>query len=157
MNDLKTRSRWFRKAIVLGLIGVLGMYLLSFSASRPTNLGVTNGQLAELPNTPNGVSSQTGSPEQHMEPIKMSGSAAEEMQRIKLAIESQPRAKIVDQDSHYLHAEFTSLIFRFVDDVEFFIDDKDKVIQFRSASRVGHSDLGANRRRMNLLCEKINQ
>ena len=92
-----------------------------------------------------------------MKPLQMSGTAAEEMQRIKRVIEAQPRAKIVEQDSHYLHAEFTSMIFRFVDDVEFFIDDKDKVIQFRSASRVGHSDLGANRRRMNLLCEKINQ
>jgi uncharacterized protein (DUF1499 family) len=59
-----------------------------------------------------------------------------------------PRLKIVTESGDYLHAEATSLIFRFVDDVEFFVDREAKVIHFRSASRVGHSDLGVNRARM---------
>lgn len=92
-----------------------------------------------------------------MDPIPIKASNAKEMQRIVAAVNTMPRSKIVEQDSQYLRAEFTSMIFRFVDDVEFFIDDKEKVIQFRSASRIGYSDLGANRRRMNLLCEKLNQ
>ena len=47
----------------------------------------------------------------------------------------------------FLHIEFTSKIFRFIDDVEFYFD-KPGVIHFRSASRIGHSDMGVNRDRM---------
>ncbi|HEY9596037.1 MAG TPA: DUF1499 domain-containing protein, partial [Cyanophyceae cyanobacterium] len=36
----------------------------------------------------------------------------------------------------------------FVDDVEFFLDDNANVIQVRSASRLGESDLGVNRKRI---------
>ena len=48
----------------------------------------------------------------------------------------------------YLHYEFTSLLLRFVDDVEFLFDEATKTVHFRSASRTGYSDLGVNRRRM---------
>jgi uncharacterized protein (DUF1499 family) len=63
-------------------------------------------------------------------------------------IASLPRAKVMTDSDTYLHVEFRSLVFRFVDDVEFLADDDAKVIHVRSASRVGHSDLGANRRRI---------
>ena len=59
-----------------------------------------------------------------------------------------PRAKLVEEDEDYLHYEFTSLLLRFVDDVEFVFDDATRTIHFRSASRTGYSDLGVNRRRM---------
>ena len=83
-----------------------------------------------------------------MEPIPYDGSPAEAIQRITSIIEAEPRTKIVTQRPDYIHAEFTSALFRFVDDVEFLFDAEKKVIHFRSASRVGYSDLGANRRRM---------
>ena len=51
-------------------------------------------------------------------------------------------------DDRTLTAEYRSLIFRFIDDVDFLLDEKEGVIHFRSASRVGYSDLGANRKRM---------
>ncbi len=133
------------------------MYFLSFTAKRPPKLGVKNGQFLPLSESPNGVSTQSPRPGQQMAPIPYTGTDSKEMEKIVKAVNSMPRCQITEQDSHYMRAEFTSLIFRFVDDVEFFIDDKEKVIQFRSASRVGYSDLGANRRRMNLLCEKIKQ
>ena len=150
-------SRWLRKILTLVLIGASGMFFLSFSSKSPDNLGVKNGRFLPLPDSPNGVSTQATATSQRMEPIPFTGNAAEEMKRIVAAVNSVPRSKIVQQDSHYLRAEFTSLLFRFVDDVEFFIDDKDNVVQFRSASRIGYSDLGVNRRRMDLLSEKIKQ
>jgi uncharacterized protein (DUF1499 family) len=58
------------------------------------------------------------------------------------------RVEIIENRDNYLHAEFTSLIFRFVDDVEFLIDAPNGVIQVRSASRKGYSDMGVNRRRV---------
>jgi uncharacterized protein (DUF1499 family) len=156
-NHPPRHFRWLRKILILALVGVSGMYFLNFSAKRPANLGVKNGRFAPLAEMPNGVSTQSSKPDQQMDPIPFTGSNSKEMQRIVAAVTSMPGSKIVEQDSHYLRAEFTSRIFRFVDDVEFFIDDKEKVIQFRSASRIGYSDMGVNRRRMNLLCEKINQ
>ena len=69
--------------------------------------------------------------------------------------ENWSRATLTDEAESYLRYEFTSLIFRFVDDVEFFVDDVGEVIHFRSASRVGYSDLGANRRRMNQIKKEL--
>ncbi len=67
---------------------------------------------------------------------------------MKAAIATLRRTKLVEEDESYLHFEFTSLIMRFVDDVEFLFDDESKTIHFRSASRTGYGDLGVNRRRM---------
>ncbi len=57
------------------------------------------------------------------------------------------RSRIVISEKLYLHVEFTSAFFRFVDDVEFLLDDEKKLIHVRSASRVGNSDFGVNRKR----------
>lgn len=70
------------------------------------------------------------------------------MRKLTAAIQSMPRRKIVIATENYLHVEFSSAIFRFVDDVEFFLDDATQTIHFRSASRLGYSDLGVNRKRM---------
>ncbi len=59
-----------------------------------------------------------------------------------------PRTRLIREDDFYLHYEVTSLLFRFVDDVEFLFDDPTRTIRFRSASRTGYGDLGVNRRRM---------
>jgi uncharacterized protein (DUF1499 family) len=67
---------------------------------------------------------------------------------LKTVLTTLPRTKLVDEDESYLHYEFTSLLLRFVDDVEFLFDEATKTIHFRSASRLGHSDFGVNRKRM---------
>lgn len=70
------------------------------------------------------------------------------MQRLIQVIRGMKRARITTVRERYLHAEFTSLIFRFVDDVEFLLEEETHTIHLRSASRVGASDLGVNRRRV---------
>ena len=67
---------------------------------------------------------------------------------LKTVIASLPRTKLVEEDEAYLRYEFTSLLLRFVDDVEFVFDEETNTIQFRSASRTGYGDFGVNRRRM---------
>jgi uncharacterized protein (DUF1499 family) len=67
---------------------------------------------------------------------------------VKMIVGGLPRTKLIQEEDAYLHYEFTSLLLRFVDDVEFLFDDEVKTIHFRSASRVGYGDLGVNRRRM---------
>ena len=122
--------------------------VMSGVSRRPTQLGVHEGRLAACPATPNCVSTQADGPPHAIEPIRFTGSGAEAMRGLRSIIERQPRARIITAGANYLHAEFTSLIFRFVDDVECVVDTNDQAIHFRSASRVGRSDLGANRRRM---------
>lgn len=66
-----------------------------------------------------------------------------------------PRTRIVEESENYLRVEFTTAIMRYVDDVEFLIDDSAGVVHFRSASRVGYSDMGANRKRMTAFKEAL--
>ena len=77
------------------------------------------------------------------------------MEHLRQLIQQMPRSKVVKSTDTYLHAEFTSPLFRFVDDAEFSFDTKRDEIHFRSASRVGYSDLGANRDRMNAIREQF--
>lgn len=134
--------------VVVILLPIVGLATLSLLARRPTNLGVVEGKLAPCPDTPNCVGTQATDAEHHAEPIPFAGDRATSLARMKRVLAALPRCRIVTATDDYLHAECTSLLFRFVDDVEFYFDDTDQTIQFRSASRVGRSDLGVNRARM---------
>lgn len=123
-------------------------HLFSFSGTRPANLGVKDGQLLACPGTPNCVNSQSTDPKSQIEPIAYTDSAQQAIDRLKTIIEAQPRAKIISAEGSYVYAEFTSALMGFVDDVEFYLDEAAGVIHVRSASRLGQSDLGVNRKRV---------
>jgi uncharacterized protein (DUF1499 family) len=78
----------------------------------------------------------------------MSEDAAGSWKRLQQIIAGLPRTRIISVDERYLHVEMTSAFFRFVDDVEFLLDPEAGVIHVRSASRLGYSDLGVNRKRI---------
>lgn len=124
--------------------------MFSFSGTRPTNLGVNDGKLAACPDTPNCVSSQTDSAdaEHYIAPLSLSGSAQEAIAKLQSIIESMERTEIITTTDTYLYAEFTSALMGYVDDVEFFADAANQTIHVRSASRLGRSDLGVNRKRV---------
>ena len=67
-----------------------------------------------------------------------------------------PRVEIVTKTDNYLHAEATSQLLRFVDDLEIRVDEAERLIHIRSASRVGHSDLGVNRQRVESIRKLFN-
>jgi uncharacterized protein (DUF1499 family) len=134
--------------IVVGLFPVVFLASKSLMSSRPNDLGVTNGQLAGCGNAPNCVSTEATDDDHSVAPLTFEGTAKEAMTRLKSVIENMPRTVIVTTDETYLHAEFTTLIFRYTDDVEFQINAEESIIQIRSASRTGYSDLGANRNRV---------
>ncbi len=135
-------------ASLVVLSPVIALAVLSALATKPKNLGATNGRLAPCPNSPNCVSTQHADSQHAIEAIVFDGQPEDAMRRLKAVLAAIPRMEIITETDNYLHAEATSLIFRFRDDVEFVIDEQENVIHFRSASRVGHSDLGANRVRM---------
>ena len=145
-----------RNVIIVFILSLIGLFGLSMTSKRPTNLGVNDGRLATCPETPNCVSTQATDPEKKIDPMPFNGPPSETISKIKETVAlNWPRASLISETKHYLHYEFKSLIFRFIDDVEFFLDDKSSVVQFRSASRVGHSDLGINRKRMIQIVESL--
>lgn len=131
--------------------------LFSFSGERPDNLGVTMGKLSPCPNSPNCVSSQAEETDKKhkIEPLRYKTSAKRAFTHLKEIIEETENAKVIKSDAHYLYAEFTSSLMGYVDDVEFFLDRKSDVIQVRSASRLGQSDLGVNRKRIEEIRSKF--
>ena len=126
----------------------LGILVAGCTGSRPMTLGVHDGKLAPCPASPNCVSSQSTDKDHAVEPIPFSGTSAETMADLKKILSGIPRARTVTATETYLHAEFTSALFRFVDDVEFWFDDRTRTIHLRSASRAGRPDLGVNRKRV---------
>ena len=133
------------------------MAIFSFSGTRPTNLGMNNGQFAACPNSPNCVLSQApvSDTEHYIAPLAYTGTATEAIGKLTSVIQSAGNAQIVQSTDRYIYAEFTSKLMGFVDDVEFFVDDSAKVIQVRSASRLGQSDLGVNRKRIEEVRSKL--
>jgi uncharacterized protein (DUF1499 family) len=118
------------------------------SRGRPANLGVTDGKLSPCPDSPNCVSSQSSDNKRYTEPLRYQGTLAEARDRLVSVLYSIRHSTVVTVQEKYIHAEFTSRLFRFVDDVEFYFDDNHKTIHLRSASRIGYSDLGVNRKRI---------
>ncbi|MCC5609098.1 DUF1499 domain-containing protein [Nostoc sp. CHAB 5834] len=126
-----------------------------FAGKRPNNLGISNGKLAPCPNSPNCVSSQSTDETHKIAPLTFTSSPEEAISNLKQIIESLPKTKIITESQDYLYAEFKSALLGFVDDVEFYLDRNANVIQVRSASRLGQSDLGVNRQRIETIRAKL--
>ncbi|MCC5630035.1 DUF1499 domain-containing protein [Nostoc sphaeroides] len=126
-----------------------------FAGKRPNNLGISNGKLAPCPNSPNCVSSQSTDAVHKIAPLTFTSTTEEAISNLKQIIESLPRTKIITESQDYLYAEFKSALLGFVDDVEFYLDRNANVIQVRSASRLGQSDLGVNRQRIETIRAKL--
>ncbi|TVP65752.1 MAG: DUF1499 domain-containing protein [Leptolyngbya sp. LCM1.Bin17] len=120
-----------------------------FSGQRPSNLGVKDGKLAPCPSSPNCVISQ-GSPDADhaIAPLQYDGDPSAAMEKLVAVVKAMPRTTIIEQTNDYLYAEFASQLMGYVDDVEFYLDPAASAIQVRSASRLGQSDLGVNRKRI---------
>jgi len=136
----------------MGFEWLLGFFLAvclfgGCGGSRPSNLGVKDNRLSPCPSSPNCVSSQSDQEKHRIDPIRFSSPPAGAMDRLKKVVRGMERTTVVSETSNYLHVEFRTFL-GFVDDAEFCLDENQKVIHLRSASRVGYWDLGVNRRRM---------
>ena len=117
-------------------------FLHSCAGDTPENLGVYENKLAPCPNSPNCVSSFATNAPHLVKPIKA------DLEKIERTLASLNNANIVDRSDNYIRAEFKSRFMGYVDDVEFLYDELENISHVRSASRVGYTDLGANRRRV---------
>jgi apolipoprotein D and lipocalin family protein len=113
--------------------------------------------ITSCPSTPNCVSSVDKGRKHFIEPLRFVGSAKDAQYRLLNILSELKLARVVTVEDNFIGAEFTSFVFRFIDDVEFYYDDPHKIIHVKSASRVGYSDLGANRRRVEKIRKLFNR
>ncbi len=146
------------KRILIGLIVVLLLILgvllhRRLVMSEPADLGARDARLAPCPDSPNCVSSFADDEAHRVAPLPLAGDPAAALEKLRGILEAMPRTTVVDAEDGYLRAEATSLVFRYVDDLEVLIDAEAGKIHLRSASRTGYSDLGVNRQRIEDLAE----
>lgn len=149
----------FLLAVLLGGVAIFALVrwlLVPIASPEPDNLGVQNGRFAPCPDAPNCVSTQAEQSVHLIEPIRYTAETAVVHQRLLQILDQMPRSTIIRTGPTYIHAEFRSPTWGFVDDVEFYIDEANQLIQFRSAARLGEGDLGANRARMEEIRERMN-
>ncbi len=141
------------KQFFLSILLMKTLVISACTGSLPPHLG----QFAPCPDSPNCVSTKATDEEHAIAPIAYDGTKETATKRLLAIVESLPRTQVVTEREDYLHVEFTSRILRFVDDVEFFLGEEAGLIHFRSASRMGRSDLGVNRKRMQDIRARFNK
>jgi uncharacterized protein (DUF1499 family) len=144
-----------RKASILAVCLLLLIPATSCGGKRPSSRGASGAQLAPCPSSANCVSSDASDPAHHVAPLALSASPEQFWLVLQEEVAHLPRTIVVEQTASYLHAECASAVFGFVDDLEVEHRPSADVVAIRSASRVGHSDLGVNRRRVERLREAL--
>ena len=134
--------------MAMGLFGLLGC-----AGTPPANLGVHNGMLTRCPASPNCIASQTENPQQRINAFTFTSDPTAAFSRLQETLASRKDTTIIEARPDYLRVEFRTALF--VDDGEFLLDRDHQVIHVRSASRLGYSDLGKNRARMEELRQQF--
>ncbi len=127
--------------MTVGLLAIMGC-----AGERPNNLGAKDGLLATCPTSPNCVSSQSADEKHRIVPLIFNGDPDAAFARLKGILARRSDTTITEELPGYLRVELRTALF--VDDGEFLLDRIRNVIQVRSASRIGYSDLGKNRSRL---------
>jgi uncharacterized protein (DUF1499 family) len=153
---LLSTLKWF--AIFVSAMAVLGIgagRLGWLQGHAPTDLGVRDGRLKAPSDKPNSVSSQAHLHPDHprlayatIEPLSVGSDSAVAMARIAATVSGMRGAQVVKHEPGYVYATFETKVMRYVDDVEFWFDPASGLVQVRSASRLGYSDRGVNRVRI---------
>jgi uncharacterized protein (DUF1499 family) len=152
-----TRKTGIRAASPFLAAAVAVLALTGCAGVGQTRAGLDQGSFLPCPDSPNCVSSLAGPGQAAILPFYYTGSSREEaLNRLVCILDSEPRCRIIsveelDNGSMYVHAEFRSALFRFVDDVEFLLPAGEALIHVKSASRLGYSDMGVNRERVERL------
>lgn len=165
---MKARRMW-RLALLVLVVTPLSFFILGqfglLKGQPPTDLGVRDGRLKAPSTTPNSVSSQArlwdGHPraeQAQIEPLALlQGDGPATLAALTRLLQVAPGATVVTAQPDYLYAQFTTPLMKYTDDVEFWWDRAQGVVQVRSASRLGKSDLGANRQRVEVLRQRLAQ
>lgn len=133
--------------VILVVILIAGLQMFIKNSVTPKNLGVENDMLAPVPKSPNAVSSQSTLDDYYVEPLPMKADVLLTKIALLRAVEIYGNSEVIIEEDHYIHIVFTTPRMKFRDDLELYIDEVLGVVHYRSASRVGYSDMGLNRQR----------
>jgi uncharacterized protein (DUF1499 family) len=150
---LLIRQKYFARLLCMKFKTIF--YLLVMTLSTATQ--ASEKQLPLCPSSPNCVSSQATDADHFIVPFKITGNVEQVWAALKKSLVSQSRTVITNETDDTLHAEATSLVFRFVDDIDVVLDANARLIHIRSASRTGYSDFGVNRKRVEMLRAQLQQ
>ncbi len=151
MSHLLTafRQRFLRSITFVILLTLISSFILPAATwAASSGLGVDNGHLTSCPASNNCVVSQNADPKHAIDPIAYHVDRDAARKTLLKVLTVVPRTEVIEETDNYIHALSKSRIFKFVDDVEFYFPPNESVIHLRSASRIGESDLGVNRRRV---------
>jgi len=112
-------------------------------------------ELRDCGHRPNCVSSNASNPRRRVGPWRLRTEPEAAWQTVRALVAETPRTQIIAEEAWYLHAEARSRLLRFVDDLELALDPEERLLAVRSASRLGYSDRGVNRRRVERLRELL--
>lgn len=137
------------------LLAALSVFFLMTSTVA---LGEPGQIIQGCPSTPNCVSSSSyADDDHHVLPFRIQVPVVASWAALKKTLLAETGVSILEDSGTTIRAEVTSKVFRFVDDLEFRLEPEKRLIQVRSASRVGYWDFGVNRRRMEALRNKLAQ
>jgi len=140
---------------IIVAIVVLVFFVWYFLCNRKAkDLGLMNGQLKPCPKTPNCVTSQNSDPEHYIAPLSWDRDG-HPFDTLKMIIARMPKTRIVEETDQYMHVEFRSRVFSFVDDLEFYYPENSKVVHMRSKARCGSYDFHVNRDRVEMIRELL--
>lgn len=138
--------------ILLLVIAVSGFFAARWLVQRlspmPAQLGLANGRFLPCPDSPNCVSSFDTDEVHRIDPMTFSDSLPSAKVRLYNLVTGMPRTRVITNTPNYIHAEFRSAVWHFVDDVEFFFDEENGLVHMKSAARLGSGDAGVNRKRL---------
>jgi uncharacterized protein (DUF1499 family) len=129
------------------MTGIMACTLAACAGETPKNLGVKGGSLAACPSSPNCVASQATDQGHRIERLSFRGDPDSAFTRLRGVLSLRGDTTLIEGDERYLRVEFRTRL-GFVDDGEFMLDRERRVIHLRSAARLGYSDLGKNRSRL---------
>lgn len=144
---------FLRRAVPLALFLLVAASCIATRMAPAAPTAPADAPLPPCPATPNCVCSEDPDPGHQITPLAFTGAPAEALARLQRVVLGLPRTTLLSESGTGFRVECRTRLFRFVDDLEFRLDTPRGVIQVRSASRVGYSDLGTNRRRV----ERIRQ
>lgn len=134
---------------IVSLVVVFGIVLIAFSVAsrKQPELGLQGGHLQPCPATPNCVCSEYQDQIAYIEPLLYTTTTEQAWAKLKRVI-SETGGTVITEEAGYLRLAYKTPLLRYIDDVEFRLDNTTRRIHVRSASRVGQSDMGANRKRV---------
>ncbi|WGV26891.1 DUF1499 domain-containing protein [Halotia branconii] len=141
-------QRLLQSITLVILLTLINSLILPAAWADSSNLGIDNGHLSSCPASNNCVVSQDADSKHAIDPITYHVDHKTARETLLKVLSVVPRTEVIEQKDNYIHALSKSRIFKFTDDVEFYLPNDESVIHLRSASRVGESDLGVNRRRL---------